>query len=153
MAEIAFEDQLAVFAAKALARTNNTIKDICYGVAASLITKSPIGDPSLWQHPAPKGYIPGTFKANWRASIDAINYTTVDEQDPSGEASMLQVASVLADADLKDKVIYITNSLPYGQVLEDGSHSKQVPPGGMVALTVVEYKEIAGAAILKNISL
>ncbi len=41
-----------------------------YKVSRNLYTRvvnyTPVGNPSLWKYPAPKGYIPGTLKKNWK---------------------------------------------------------------------------------------
>lgn len=144
-----FEQQLRDIAARTMFKIDAGIGEIVLGVGASLVERSPVGDPALWASKPPKGYEGGKFKANWQGGIDAINYLTTEDIDPSGETSIASIASCVPDTGAAGHVFYITNSLPYAQVLEDGSQSKQVPPGGMVGLTVIDYKNITIAAISK----
>lgn len=143
-----FADQVAVWVAKVQARTDNTLRDIILGVAGSLVTKSPIGDPTLWASKPPKGYEPGHFIAQWQCGVGAINRTVTDEIDPSGETSMLNVAAAIDTVWLPGSVVYITNSVPYALRLENGWSSQA--PAGMVGLTVIEWQGIVKNAVIKN---
>lgn len=143
-----FSAQMQTFILKTKGKFKLTNREIILAVAASLIDKSPVGDPSLWANPKPpKGYVPGRFKANWVGSFGEINYTTTEETDPTGELSLVNINAAIPND--PTGIFYITNSLPYAQILEDGSHSKQVPPQGMVGLTVIEYDALAAGAILQ----
>jgi hypothetical protein len=148
----AFDRAVRAFAEKTKKRIDNTLHEVCLGVAASLVSKSPVGDPMIWKSAPywPKGYVPGTFKANWRASVGSIDYTTTEETDPTGELSMVNINETLSAISLVGTHIYITNSLPYARILEEGAHSKQVPPAGMVGLTVLEFQEIVNVSIYKT---
>jgi len=143
-----FSDKLADISKRTMLKINAATSEIIMGCTASLIERSPVGDPSLWASKPPKGYEGGKFKANWQGGLNSINYITTDDIDPTGEISMASVSGAVPD-DLSGSVFYITNSLPYAQVLEDGSQSKQVPPGGMVGLTVLDFKNISSIAIAK----
>lgn len=142
-----FADQVMAFSKKALARKDATIRESIMGLASSLVERSPVGDPALWAHPAPKAYVPGTFKANWQGGDGAINYTTTDETDPTGELSLVNISRALSE-NVHD-AFYITNSLPYAIALENG-HSNQAPLG-IVSVTVVQWKDIVHAALVKVI--
>ena len=77
----------------------------------------------------------GRFKSNWQAGVGAINRATGDA--PGSDA---KGRTALAIATWKPgQTIYLTNSLPYANRLENG-YSKQ-SPAGMVRLTVQEYGE------------
>jgi hypothetical protein len=50
---------------------------------------TPLGDPTLWNYPAPAGYTPGTLKAGWNiekseASIIISNYVPYGERVETG---------------------------------------------------------------------
>ena len=131
-------------------QSNALTKQVVLGVMESLVEKSPVGDPSLWAPqslPPPKGYEGGKFKANWQYGLDGVNDLTTDDIDPTGQISIDQIGLIPDDA--IGHVHYLTNSLPYAQVLEDGEHSSQVPPNGMVGLTVVEFDDIMTKAVAR----
>jgi hypothetical protein len=142
---MAFADDIALFVSKTKAKLRLTNQEVILAVAGSLVGKSPVGDPATWESKPGKTYVPGTFKANWRGGFNAVDYTTTDETDPTGELSLVAVSAAMPDD--PTGVFYITNSLPYAEALEDG-HSKQAPVG-MVGLTVLEFDQIAAASILK----
>lgn len=140
-----FEEQLKAFANKTRLKFNAGVHEIILGVAASVVDRSPVGDPSLWAHPAPKGYVPGTFKANWNGGFGQIDYSTQDETDPSGELSMVRINEAIPPDPIG--IFYITNSLPYAVPLENG-WSKQAP-AGMVGLTILDFNKITVASLSK----
>lgn len=74
-----------------------------------VVEMSPVGNPSLWQSPAPPGYTGGTFRANW------------DMSPANGLGTIFQTVT-------------IENDLPYAMPLENG-HSTQAPQG-IVAVTL-----------------
>lgn len=142
-----FEQQVQEWVNRTKAKLRLTNKEVILAVAGSLVGKSPIGRPEMWKDPPPKGYLPGQFKANWRGSFGTVDYTTEDFVDVTGEVSLVQINSAIPED--PTGVFYITNSLPYAQVLEDGGAIHNIPPGGYVALTVLEFDQIAAASILK----
>lgn len=144
---------------------NDVVRKVIFDVDASLVLKSPVGNPELWAinatagrynneareigssdrlpMVAPAGYVGGRFRANWQYGFEAINAKVTEEVDPSGESSIGRVQAELGEQASGHKH-YLTNSLPYAQRLENG-WSKQAP-NGMVALTVVEFIPIVNAA-------
>lgn len=141
---MSFEQDVDKWVNKTKAKLRLTKREIELAVGASLVRKSPVGDPALWEHTAPKAYVPGTFKANWVGNMGSVDYTTTDETDPTGELSLVNINRKQTD---QYGVFYISNSLPYAQALEDG-HSSQAP-AGMVGLTVLEFEYISEASIVK----
>jgi hypothetical protein len=126
------------------------VRQVALGVMESLVEKSPVGDPSLWAPkslPPPPGYEGGKFKANWQYGLDKVNELTTDDIDPTGQISIDQIGLMPDKA--SGHIHYITNSLPYARVLEDGEHSSQVPPHGMVGLTVVEFEDIVNKSVAR----
>lgn len=155
MAYSKFANQIKAFVDRVKAAEQVFGKELILGVAASLVDKSPVGDPTLWKdtnaaiYALNKGYKGGRFKANWVGGDGDINYTITDDIDPSGETSMLAIASAIPD-DTVGKVFYISNSLPYALRLEDGWSGQA--PYGMASLTVVEFRQIAKDAVLRVVS-
>lgn len=144
---MAFADEMTAWINKTKARLRLTVHELDLAVGASLIEKSPVGDPVLWESKAPKGYIPGTFKANWNGGFGHIDESITEETDPTGELSLVRINEVIPEGEPYG-IFYITNSLPYARPLEDG-HSKQAP-FGMVALTILEFDQIFAASLAKG---
>ena len=45
-----------------------------------IIRYTPVGDPSLWQYKAPKGYSPGTLKKSWKINFGPKDITITNDQ-------------------------------------------------------------------------
>lgn len=82
----------------------------------------------------PKGYVGGRFRANWNCSVSAPDETTTEDVDPTGAKAL---AGVLANMGGAGSVTYLTNGLPYGEMLEYNAHSKQAP-AGMVRISLAK---------------
>jgi hypothetical protein len=114
-------------------------------IGASLVQKSPVGNPDLWKRPAPKGYVGGRFRGNWAVGINNIPTTVFDIIDKSGAASIQRITEG-AQQGKRGDVFYIANSLPYAEELEDG-HSKTQAPNGIVGPTVAEFERFIAKAV------
>lgn len=80
----------------------------------------------------------GRARGNTNASINAMDTSTTEAIDPNGSATIARgQASIFGQQDPYD-VIWVSNSLPYINRLENG-WSKQAP-GGMFAVTVAEIQ-------------
>lgn len=82
----------------------------------------------------------GRFRANWQVGIGRVPTGTLELTDATGQAtiSKAQAAALSLEA---GQTITLVNNLPYAQRLENGWSSQA--PGGMVALTVQDFQEIA----------
>jgi hypothetical protein len=139
-----FRLKMAELVKNAGEKVDQAVRSIVIELERSVIEKSPVGDASAWISPPPKGYVGGRFRANWLVSFDAIDNTTSEAIDPSGQVSI--DAGIAAMADFKvGPTVYLTNSLPYAYRLEHG-WSKQAP-SGMVGLTVVEVSQIVSKVV------
>ena len=106
---------------------------------------TPVGNPSLWKHPAPPGYVGGFARASW--------YTFVAEgaggSPAIGEVGANSDPVAQADAAITDAhlghTIWEVNGAPYAVALEFG-HSTQAP-AGMVRMTLSASQEIVNAAL------
>ena len=76
--------------------------------------RTPVGDPSLWNYPAPAGYQPGTLKASWSLQFSAITQ--------SGAYAT------------------VSNDQPYAQRVEFGWSTQA--PNGMLRVTIKEWQDI-----------
>ncbi len=142
-----FSLDLSAYIAKAKGDVDTVVKTVVMDVARRLIYSSPVGDPSYWQDLPPKGYVGGTFRANWQMGINVSQSGTFDETDAKGTVSEDRIRAVLSSvsgAESGNRFV-ITNNLPYAQRLEDG-WSRQAPVG-MVMKTVIEWRNIVDDAV------
>lgn len=138
-----FALDLKAFADKTSAKANAVVQKVVIDVGTALVMKSPVGDPTYWINPPPPGYVGGRFRANWQYGMGAIDGTTSEKIDKTGQATIAAiVGSVRPEA--AGQIHYITNSLPYANRLEEG-WSRQAP-NGMVNLTILEFQPIVEAA-------
>ena len=80
----------------------------------------------------------GRARGNTTASINTMDTTVTDATDPTGQATISKGQSaIFGDQDPYD-AIWIANSLPYINQLENGWSNQA--PGGMFALTVAEVQ-------------
>lgn len=138
-----FALDLKAFADKTKLAADTVVRTVVLDVGVRLVERSPVGDATLWKSPPPPGYVGGRFRANWQYRFGALPVGELPDIDPSGAASLNRIRVGVAAAPAVG-VHYIGNALPYAQALEDG-HSKQAP-GGMVAVTVVEFQNTVRAA-------
>lgn len=140
------QEDMFRFILKGKGAIQDLTKVVLKEVANRLVMRSPVGNPALW-HPAhwPKGYIPGHFKNNWQLGVDTKLMSIIPGVDPSGTMSVARMHKAVPRWPV-GHIYYFTNNLPYARLLETGLHSSQVPPGGMVALTVMEYPQIVRQA-------
>ena len=139
-----FSDDIRKFAQKAQSNADKVIRNVVFDIGTSLVERTPVGDAKYWKSKPPPGYVGGHAKGNWSHSEGAQVIQEIEGVDPSGDGSINRIA---ASVPIKaaGKVHYIQNSVPYIQALEDG-HSRQCPPGGMVALTKVEFQDMVAKA-------
>jgi hypothetical protein len=131
-----FSLDLSKAIAKAKDKADLAVRKIVLDVGAHVVSLTPVGDPALWKHPAPKGYIGGRARGSWQHGIGSVPGSLIRTIDPSGDASNERIAESVPQK-AAGMVHYIVNTTPYMQRLEDG-WSKQAP-NGMVALTVVAF--------------
>ncbi len=143
---MSFAEDIKKFAQKAGDNADMVVRKVVLDIGRSLVEKTPVGNPDLWQNPdnKPDGYVGGHARANWSHSIGALVNQEFKEIDATGGASIDRiVGSVPVKA--AGKVHYIQNSVPYIQALEDG-HSTQAP-AGMVAITQTEFQDYIQKAL------
>lgn len=153
MSNAQFRRDYAAIIKKAGARAEMVVRSSADSLCASLLQRSPVGDPLQWLSlrpyvdlktgkqktvlKAPAGYVGGRFKNNWQSGIGAINEDTSAPPDKNGAGAMGRFRSAML-LWRPGQTIYMTNSLPYAMELEYG-HSTQAP-SGVVRLTVLEFQ-------------
>ena len=107
------------------------IKKATFELFRSVIEKSPVDT--------------GRFRANWNVAVGSPDLSTNKETDdsPRGEPSVQNMQKVVLNSKFIDQSIFLTNSLPYANVLEEGridgvSGSVQAPQG-MVRISIAEF--------------
>lgn len=107
------------------------LKKVAFDALAGVLEKSPVDT--------------GRFKANWRVGINAPDRSTiVGRKDTSPVGTPGRATSTFARVSTKlakvkgGSTIYISNNLPYAQVLEDGSSQQAQGPNAIVGRTFRE---------------
>ena len=98
-------------------------------LADGVIADSPVGNPSLWESPPPKGYAGGRFKGNWQTSIGQRAQGETGRIDPGGAAT--KAANSAAIIALQPFALSILqNNVAYAKRLNQSPpHTKQIAPG------------------------
>ena len=101
---------------------------------------SPVGNPSLWKNPPPKGYVGGRFRANNQLGVDVMYTGTIPTPDPSGSKTVSANLSRIPD-EAAGHVYWLSNSLPYARRLEYDHWSSQAP-AGIYSLVTRDFNRI-----------
>jgi hypothetical protein len=139
----AFKLDIAKFAAKAREKADLVARKVVFDLGSSVIMMTPVGNPNLWKHPGPKGYVGGRLRGNWQFAIDAPPDGEFEVPDPSGDGSRANILGASAGFSMGDTG-YIANNLSYAWSIEMG-HSTQAP-AGMVRVTVERFTEFVDTA-------
>ena len=139
-----FALDVSKFVNKAKAAPVVVLKKIGVDLLRSTVMATPVGNPDLWQSPAPKGYVGGRLRANWNASIGTPDLSTSTVTDKSGTATIASGALIFNAAN-SERDLYIMNSLPYVREIEYEGHSSQAP-AGMVRITVAKFQSFVDKA-------
>lgn len=146
MQSLKFSEDVRAFAQKVAGRANAIVTGTVIEVAKRVIDRSPVGDPSLWASPAPKGYKPGHFKGNWQLGIDTIPTKELRGVDPSGAVALSGVMAWIP-AKSVGHVYNLVNNVPYANRIEHGWSTQA--PAGVVGLVAVEFDSIVKGVIGK----
>jgi hypothetical protein len=140
-----FAAEVKAWAEKAKARPELAIERFIVNLGYTLLSSTPIGDPSLWKRKPPKNYVPGALMANWNFSIGLIDESNGKPPNRSVNDAVDRLEVVL-DAGVADKDVYLVNAQPYARRLEYEGFSSQVP-AGWVRITAVQAPELMNQAI------
>ena len=82
----------------------------------------------------------GRFKANWVLGNGAINTATTESTTPANnEGAIMSIK-------LNGQTVYLSNSLPYAQRLDQGYSDQAPAPLGVVSLVLMQSDRIIKAA-------
>ena len=140
-----FSVDIAAFVKKAGGNVEQVVQKVGADILASVVARTPVGNPSLWKSKPPQGYVGGRLRGNWNVSFGAPDLTTTPVRDQSGGPTIQRGIGILTgwngEAD-----IYVMNSLPYVRTIEYEGHSSQAP-AGMVRITVAEFQAFIQKAV------
>jgi hypothetical protein len=109
------------------------VAEVALQSLTQIVQNSPVGNPDNWQSKrAPRGYVGGAFRRDWQLEVNQ-RPTAVATKGPSGDtggdAINAAVSKLLGLPSLDTlRAIYITNTRPYAEPLENG-WSRQAPRG------------------------
>ena len=140
-----FEIGLRKFAEKTELKINDVVRKIGLEVYSSVVMRSPVDT--------------GRFRGNWNVSLANFDPSVSELTDKEGAASIAN--ATVSIAEYKGGSIYISNNLPYAQVLEYGKYGTGASatvkttrdgysiqaPYGMVRITVVEFQEMVNKVV------
>lgn len=125
-----FKRNWAAIMKRAGDKADLVVKKVAMDIAAQLVNRSPVDT--------------GRFRANWRVGMGAPNMATSTSTDKAGSSTVMAMTGAI-DSYTTGQTIWLTNSLPYAQRLENG-WSKQAP-SGMVRLTILSWRRAVSNAV------
>lgn len=141
-----FSDQIKRAAASIQKQLEMTVTVSFSDLATKIVSRTPIGDPSLWASQPPANYVPGTLINNWFTSIGSQSTEGMRAQDKSAAGTLRQIASVSKLA--PGEIVFFSNPSPHAFRIEFDSWSTQAP-AGMTRLTANEWGQIVNEAARK----
>lgn len=125
------------------ANADQVVRGTLAGISNRIIKRTPVGNPSIWKDKPPKGYIGGSLRGSWQATINQaeapIKIPTIDADG----ASTVIKASGIANNYKVGQTFYLINPLPYAYRVEFGW--SQQAPAGMVRTSIAETQQIIDA--------
>lgn len=105
-----------------------------------VVFKSPVGNPDLWKHKAPRGYVGGQFRGNWSLSMGGTVGDVISQGKKSGDQVVGQLANSISGIQDPFQKFYLINNLPYALKLEHGWSTQAPGPDAIVGSTAEEIK-------------
>jgi len=106
---------------------NTKMKKVAIEIFRRIILKTPVDT--------------GQARNNWFTTINTPSTDMTEEIDKSGQKAIKDMVAKVLETKFTDKqIVYISNNLPYIDVLENGSSDQA--PSGMVKTTVAEFGSI-----------
>ena len=124
-----FTLQVGAFAKRAGINCDLVARKVGIEMASQIVLRTPVKT--------------GRARGNWNTTIGSANYAVTESFDKAGAATIAEAAATLSGFRCGPS-IWIANGLPYIGKLENGSSIQA--PGGMVAVTVTEFRGMIGRA-------
>jgi len=113
--------------AQTMKEVNAVKREIAKKVLATVVLSTPVGMPSTWLSPPPKGYAPGHARFSWRTSLGNPVTFEVPGRDPGGTRTIAAGFVKIKTARFSQN-IWFSNNAPYIGRLDQG-WSRQAPAG------------------------
>lgn len=118
--------QMRAFAEKIKVSLDDVHRGVVVQLFSRVIRDTPVGLPSLWKRPAPKGYVGGQARGSWVPSNNYIEDGTLRRIDASGAGPLNGIVALNMKA---GDITYLTNGVPYLDRLEYERWSTQALSG------------------------
>lgn len=128
---MSFTTSLAKFESSTKDRLNRTKRVVVIKLFSAIIMDTPV--------------LTGRLRGNWQTSIGSPVLATVDRTDLTGAQAIAEVERTAALMK-SDDAAYLTNNLPYVEVIEYEGWSKKAPEG-MVRRNVERFRRLISEAI------
>ncbi len=139
-----FASDLARIVNKTIRNNELIVKKIVIDMGTELVMRTPVGNPSIWQGPAPAGYVGGRARANWQYATGSMPTSILNIIDQQGSQTVNKIIGQV-NSSKAASIHWIANNLPYIEPLERG-WSKQAPQG-MLRLTVMNFQPTVDAVV------
>lgn len=118
------------------------VRGTLISLSNNVIRRTPVGKPSEWKSKPPKGYIGGSLRGAWNASIGSPDFSiNTRRKAKTGTAAVGRVSKVVNSLDIgSGQTFYLTNPLPYAGRVERGWSGQA--PQGMVRVSLVEAQTV-----------
>lgn len=137
-----FAKRIATFVKTTKESEQKIIGEVFRLISTQIISRTPIGDHTLWKGKPSAGYRPGTLVNSWHAGIGTPSGLSMREPNVTGATAMSEVQATSNNA--AGNIAYLLNPAPYAIPIEYG-HSTQAP-NGMVRLAIQNYSAIVKKA-------
>lgn len=114
------------------------VRGTLFSVSSMIIRGTPVGNPDLWKDPPPPGYVGGTLRGSWQASIGSPERARIDRIDKTGDSTISDMANTAMNLEM-GQTFYLTNAQPYAYRVEYGWSSQR--PQGMVRVAVMQAQQ------------
>jgi len=141
---MSFAADVKKFTEKTKGKNRDVVVKTFVSLGTLIVSRTPIGDHSIWSSPAPDDYTPGTLVNSWTASTAVRNPSKVRGPNPTGAESLASINNVSTLA--PGRIASILNPTPYANKIEYEGHSTQAP-AGMTRRTAAEFKHLVAVAI------
>lgn len=115
------------------------LRGTLFRISGDIIKGTPVGNPTLWKNPPPPGYVGGSLRGAWQASVGAPNTVVKNTKDDDGAATIADMSNMVFKW-VPGEVFYLTNPLPYALRVEYGWSTQR--PQGMVRVAVMQAQKI-----------
>ena len=88
---MSFSGDIRNFAKDATEAHNKITRAATLELFGGVIKSTPVGNPDLWQSPAPPGYVGGRARGSWQTAVGTPVEDDIDRIDPSGASALAEI--------------------------------------------------------------